>query len=142
LSVFDLPPSAKRIEAVLEQEVGKPIKVYAGDYNSDALPGQQDIIWASMCLYYANPLEELAAKIYHSLSPRGVFIALHEGLSEQRSYPEAHVLGRLLPALRGADVSFEQGQLATVLQQVGFRDIQSQTFDTPIGPLEAVVARR
>lgn len=34
-----------------------------------------------------------------ALAPGGVFVSFHEGLSDERTAPEPHVIGRLMPAL-------------------------------------------
>lgn len=139
--LFDLPPSAAAIAEHLGQ-VGGRIHVIGGDYNQDDLGGPYDVVWAAMTLYYASPdLESLLRRIRNCLAPDGVFVSYHEGLRGERTAPEAHVIGRLMPALRGMDLSFDHGHIAGTLFRAGFDDVESRTDDTPFGEMAIDIAR-
>lgn len=144
VSVFDLPPMADRIRAALEPEngVGSPIEILSGDYNDAPLGVDHDIIWAAMTLYYARDLVGFLGKIRRSLRKNGLFLSLHEGLRAERTAPESHVVGRLIPALRGQDRSFSQGEIADALEKAGFSKVDSQPVDTPFGPMRLDIGRR
>jgi hypothetical protein len=138
-SVFDLAPSAEKIKQnILKTE----INVISGDYNLDGLGENYDLIWSSMSLYYAKDLDQLLTKILLSLSKGGMFVSLHEGLTHERTLPEQHVLGRIIPALSGMDVSFDKGFIAERMLAVGFSGIKSKTVKTPYGPMELDVGYR
>lgn len=138
-SVFDLAPSAEKIQ----QNILKTgINVISGDYNVDDLGEDYDLIWSSMSLYYAKNLDAILTKILLSLSQRGMFVSLHEGLTHERTLPEQHVLGRIIPALSGMDVSFDKGFIAERMLAIGFSRVESKTVKTPYGPMELDVGYR
>ncbi|MBK1665248.1 methyltransferase [Rhodospirillum rubrum] len=143
VTVFDLPPLAERIAATLADDgLAARIEVRAGDYNDADLGQGYDIIWASMTLYYARDLEALASRIRDALAPGGIFVSFHEGLTDERTRPEAHVVGRLATALRGQDLSFDAGRITSALERAGFIDVTSRTVETPFGPLRLEVGTR
>jgi len=142
VTLFDLPPCAARIGTDLaSMERVEPISIRSGDYNADDLGGDYDVIWASMTLYYARDLVAVLARIRRALAPGGVFVSLHEGLTGDRTAPEGHVVGRLVPALRGQDLSFEHGEIRTALEQAGFGAVDSRSIDTAFGPMDVDIAR-
>jgi len=137
VTVLDLPPLAARIAGAVDDRV----RVISGDFNETDLGGPHDLIWASMTLYFARDLTTVLRKARQALAAGGVFVSLHEGLTRQRTAPESHVIGRLVPALRGVNVSFEHGQIATALRQAGFAEVESRQVATPFGLIELDVAR-
>lgn len=138
-SVFDLAPSAEEIQ---QKILGTGINIIPGDYNIDAIGEDYDLIWSSMSLYYAKDLDVLLTKILLGLSPGGMFVSLHEGLTHERTLPEQHVLGRIIPALSGVNVSFDKGFIAERMRVVGFSRVESQMVKTPYGPMELDVGYR
>jgi SAM-dependent methyltransferase len=140
--LFDLPPSATVIEGHLKSEAVGRIHVIGGDYNKDDLGGPYDVIWGSMTLYYASPdLESLLRRFRNYMTANGVFVSYHEGLSDERTKPQIHVVGRLMPALRGMDLSFEQGQIAGAMMRAGFSHVESRTDGAPFGNMAIDIAR-
>ncbi len=141
-TVFDLPSCAAKITSLMSEDMQEKITVLGGNYNHDAFGENYDVIWCSMALYYAHDLSELLYRAKNSLTKSGVFVSFHEGLTNDRTKPETHVVGRFLPALNGSDVSFSQGQIANTLRLVGFSRVNSQTIETAYGPMELDVAYR
>lgn len=142
ISLFDLPPSAAILAEHLKQSGESRVQVLAGDYNRDTLGGPYDVIWCGMTFYYAAPdLASLLRRIRMVLSPGGVLISFHEGVLGERTVPEAHVVGRLMPALRGTDVSFAAGDIAEAMAQAGFTNIESRNQPTPFGDMRLDFAR-
>ena len=137
VTLLDLPPPAERITKALAEAgpAGSRVTVITGDYNEVALGDGYDVIWASMTLYYARDLDAVLTKARRALAPGGVFVSLHEGLSAERTQPESHVVGRLAPALRGQDLSFEAGQIAAAMKRAGFTRVDSRPVDAPFGPM-------
>ena len=131
ITVFDLPPMADRIRARLN---GRPVTVIAGDMNDTGFGAGYDIVWTSMTLYYARDLAGVLARIRRALAPGGVFVTLHEALTAERTAPETHVTGRLVPALRGQDRSFDDGAIAAAMAGAGFTRIDSRLVETAFGP--------
>lgn len=139
-TLFDLPNMIEGFDTG-----GNPaIQTQAGDYNVlDTLPqGPFDIIWCSMSLYFARDLRGVLSSLLDRLSPEGVLASFHEDLASDRCGPSRHVIGRLMPALGGKDVSFSGGYIADLMTQVGLHSITSQTIETPFGPFRLDAGRK
>ncbi|GAB3120330.1 class I SAM-dependent methyltransferase [Novispirillum itersonii] len=146
VTVLDLPPMADRIRSALARSphgggAGAGVQVIAGDFNAVPFGGPYDVIWAAMTLYFARDLGAVLTAARQALASGGVFVSFHEGLSEDRTGPETHVIGRLVPSLRGRDPSFHHGQIAAALRQAGFPQVDSVPVETPFGPMQADIAR-
>lgn len=132
--LFDLPQVTTLINNQPESGHSR-IFIHGGDYNQTVLPMNMDVIFSAMSLYYATDLDELLTRCHGSLSKTGIFVSIHEGLTHARTQPQYHVTSRILPAIQGNDLSFEQGHIAQCLLRAGFRQVASQLVDTPFGPL-------
>lgn len=143
VTVLDLPPLAARIGRAVGAAgpTGGRVAVIAGDYNDVEFGSGHDVIWASMTLYYARDLVAVLAKIRRALAPGGVFVSFHEGLTDGRTAPESHVVGRLVPALRGVNVSFERGQITGALRRAGFSRVECRDVETPFGLMVMDIGR-
>lgn len=136
--IFDLP---QVIEQLSPQFDGNgQITFHSGNYNHDSLPMRFDLLFASMSLYYANDLPTLIAQAYSAINAGGCFVSFHEGLTQERTQPRHHVIGRFLPAIQGNDVSFSQGDIAQIMMDAGFKQVRSQSITTPFGPMELDIA--
>ncbi|GEO82707.1 class I SAM-dependent methyltransferase [Pararhodospirillum oryzae] len=134
VTILDLPPLAAALaEGVAADGLEDRIIVRAGDYNTADLGQGHDVAWASMTLYYAHDLEALCARVGAALAPGGVFVSFHEGLTDERTQPELHVVGRLTTALRGPNLSFDHGRIASALRRAGFARVDSHPVATPFG---------
>jgi len=142
VTLVDLPPPAARItEALAGAGLAERVNVRVGDYNTADLGSGYDIAWASMTLYYARDLEALCRRVREALAPGGVFVSLHEGLTDDRTQPESHVVGRLATALRGQDLSFNAGRIADAMRGAGFVGVDSRPVETPFGSMWLDVGR-
>jgi len=141
--IFDLPMVAEEAEKNIEKYgLSGRMRAIRGDYNSDSIGSGYDLVFASLNLYYSKDLEELMRKLYESLNPGGLFMSYHEGLCDERTAPEEHVIGRLSVALRGQDLSFNKGEIAGKMKKAGFKKIESMTIDTSNGPIDIDISRR
>lgn len=134
VNLFDLPACIEQIKR-RQQPLKKGLQLITGDYNNFQLEGEFDLIWCSLSLYYAKDLPALFAKLYQQLRPGGLFVSFHEGLSAERTVPKEHIIGRLLPALQGNDLSFNRGQISELMQKAGFICLQSYEAETLFGPI-------
>ncbi|MEM9098641.1 MAG: class I SAM-dependent methyltransferase [Pseudomonadota bacterium] len=137
--VFDLPPSIRQFETS-----AAALTLAPGDYTDPAsIPeGPFDVIWASMSLYFHNTgLAQLLRDLAARLSPEGVLVSFHEDLNTARTAPSEHVVGRLMPALTGRDVSFSNGEVASAMQSAGLCRISSELRHTPFGLYRLDVGR-
>ncbi|KIX14743.1 methyltransferase [Dethiosulfatarculus sandiegensis] len=142
--LFDLPKVCENaLPLIREYDSDMRMQVLAGDYNEDQLGEGYDLVWASLNLYYAKKdLNHVMAKIHQAMNPGGVFISYHEGLHQGRVSPAFHVLGRIAPAFRAQDFSFDQGEIADSMLKAGFARVHSKTIETVNGPIDLDIARK
>ena len=142
--IFDKPAVVKVAETVIkEYEMEDRMEVLGGDFNHDPIGEGYDLIWASSALSLAkDDMDSLTKKIYDALNPGGVFLVLHEGLTYERTKPDAMVLSMMPLALTGQDMRFDQGFIADSMLRVGFKSVRSRTLDTDWGPMDLDVGRK
>lgn len=134
VTLCDLPPLAERSRRlVAEAGEADGITVIAGDYNEADLGGPHDIVWASMTLYYARDLTAVLGRLRAVLRPGGVVVSVHEGLTDEGTQPECHVVGRLVPELRGQSRSFRLGEIAAAMAAAGLVGLRQRQVTTPYG---------
>ncbi|MEM6932970.1 MAG: class I SAM-dependent methyltransferase [Pseudomonadota bacterium] len=140
VTLFDLPELAR----TLTPDPQERVQVVSGDYNDAAtLPeGHFDVIWCSMSLYFAKELAAVLSALHERLTPGGALASFHEDLSPDRTAPPRHVIGRMMPALRGRDLSFADGAIASALAEAGLVEITSHPIETPFGPFRLDAGRR
>jgi predicted O-methyltransferase YrrM len=143
-TIFDKPAMTVVAEtAIKEYGLEDRMGVMGGDFIHDPIGEGYDLIWASSSLSLAkDDMDSLIAKIYDSLSPGGVFVVLHEGLTHERTKPDAMVLSMTPLALTGQDMMFDQGEIADSMLRVGFRSVRSRTLGTDWGPMDLDVGRK
>lgn len=143
VTILDLPPLAKRMGNAISQSTASAgrINILAGDFNDTDIPQNVDLIWASMTLYYARNLVDVLIRWRRSLATGGLFVSLHEELLDERTAPEAHVVGRLIPAMKGNDSAFDRGKIADALHKAGFNHVTVETINFPNGPLAITSGR-
>jgi len=142
--IFDRPAIVKVAETFIkEYEMEGRIEVLAGDYNQDSIGEGYDLIWASNTLNFArHDMDSLTKKIYDALNPGGVFLVLHEGLTNERTKPGIMVLSMQSMMLMGQDMCFDQGEIADSMLRVRFKSVRSRTLDTPWGPMDLDIGRK
>lgn len=141
--LMDLPGIIRLARKEAEKEgLTARLEFIAGDYNDTDLGRAYDMIWASHNLYYVKDRNLFFRRVKDALNDTGVFLCLHEGLTEERTAPANVVLSRLSLALEDQDVSFEKGELAGCLEQAGFARVESRTLMLPAGEAELITARK
>lgn len=140
ITLLDLPPVARRIKA---EAADLPVRIVPGSYTNALPEGPFDIIWCSMSLYFHDQgLSELVGRLANCLKPGGVLVSFHEALTDGRTAPPEHVLGRLLPALRQGDVSFSDGEVAAAMASAGLVHGSHAFHETPFGRFRLDSARK
>lgn len=142
--VFDLPSVAKSAEKfVLDCGMEDRMEVVAGDFSTDPLGENFDLILASASLYSCKrEIDSMIEKVRDSLNQGGVFASLHEGLTCEKTKPETMKLGWLPAELLGKDLAFERGEIAASMRRAGFNSISTRTLESPVGPLDLDVGRK
>ncbi len=120
------------------------IRVQSGDYLIDSLGSGYDLILAKGTLNFAGShLEKVVRKIYDALNEGGVFVSIHDGLTAERTNPEAMVLSWLPFALSAIDVTLAREQIPDAMTAAGFSDLETRPHLFPLGgKLDMVVGRK
>jgi ubiquinone/menaquinone biosynthesis C-methylase UbiE len=140
--LLDLPAVIRQAKQDVNKEgMADRISFIAGDYNKIDLGSGYDLIWAGYNLYYAKDRVPFFKRVKETLTSKGVFVCLHEGLTHEQTEPENIVLMRLSHALEGQSFSFNKGEIASCLKQAGFAQVDSRMLDLPAGQAELVVGR-
>jgi len=119
------------------------VQAAAGDYMTDDIGQDYDLIWASSTLNFAKrDLYALIKRIHRAVKPGGYFVSFQDGMTHEHTKPET-MLGHLADQLTtGIDFSLDQGAVADAALRCGFRWIRSRTIETPMGPLDMDIARK
>ena len=142
--VFDQAPVVAVAREFIEAYgMNQRVDVLPGDYHQDPLGDDYDLILASSTLSLAkDKLDALVHKVQAALNPRGFFVSLHDGLTNEKTQP-ATALGSLGWLLKnGEDTRCESGEIAASMKRCGFDDIVSHPMETPMGQLELVMGRK
>ncbi|PIE54236.1 MAG: methyltransferase type 12 [Dethiosulfovibrio peptidovorans] len=120
------------------------MSVLAGDYLIDSIGSGYDLILAKGTLNFAGPnLESVVHKIFDALNEGGVFVSIHDGLTAERTNPEAMVVGWLPFALSARDVSLAKERIPNAMTTVGFSGLETRPYHFPLGgELDMVVGRK
>jgi len=143
-TVFDRAPVAKVAETIIQEyHMGDRVVAAAGDYMTDEIGQDYDLIWACSTLNFAKrDMDALIQKIHKALKPDGYFVSLQDGMTHEHTKPET-MLGHLADRLTtGVDFSLDQGTVAESTLQCGVRYVRSRTIETPMGPLDMDIARK
>jgi SAM-dependent methyltransferase len=142
--IFDRPAVVKVAEEfVAEYEMTNRVTTMGGDYVNDPIGEGYDLIWASATLNFVRPgLTAMIEKIHGALKPGGVFVSLADGLTHERTRPEAYVMGCMAWMLSGQDLMFNSGEVAEAMTRAGFTSVESMIVETPMMPLELDIARK
>lgn len=142
--VFDHPPVVELAsEIIASYNMGDRVTVMAGDYVTDDIGCDYDLIWASATLGPAKEhLDALLAKIHAALKAGAYFISLHDGMTREKTQPDMILewLGGLLNSEK--DPRFEQGELTEAMLRCGFSSVRSKTIQTPLGAMDLDIARK
>ncbi len=119
------------------------ISILAGDYLTDSLGSGYDLILAKGALNFAGPnLENVVHKIFDAMNQGGVFVSIHDGLTEERTKPEATVVSWLSFALRAIDVSLAKERIPTAMAAAGFSGLEIRSYHSPLGGVGDMVVGR
>ena len=143
--VFDRPAMGEHARRyIAEYGLAERIDFLGGDYMSDPIGSDYDLIWACASLNFCDErLVELMAKLHAALRPGGVLVVLQEGLTHEGTKPVEMVLTMLAWRLNSDEgVNFAQGQIAGAMLAAGFRSVRSRTVQTIHGAMDLDVARK
>ncbi len=126
--LFDLPeviPLAK--ERLIEEGLLHRVRLTAGDFYQDELPGGCDLALLSAIIHQNSPAEnlELFQKVQRALAPGGVLLIRDHIMEESRTHPPTGALFALnmLVNTRGGD-TYTMSELTALLEAAGFQRIR------------------
>jgi predicted O-methyltransferase YrrM len=142
-TVFDREPViAETRKIIREYGMEERMRGIGGDYVSDSLGGEYDLIHAKGTLNFVKgDLVPVLRKIRAALKEGGVFVSVHDGLSEERTAPGNMVISWLSSSLSSENFSFDQDLIPEALEEAGFRRIRTRTVCYPLfGNLDVSIA--
>jgi len=143
--VFDKPPIIKTTrEIISEYGLEGRIDVMGGDYTLDPVGTDYDLVYARATFnFIKNNLNPVFKKIYDSLNTGGIFISLHDGLTDENTAPPDMVISWLSSSLSTFDFSFPHDYIADAMLDTGFKNVHTKTIDFPFfGPMDLIIARK
>lgn len=141
---FDRPRTAKAAaRSIREYGMEKRMEAIGGDYTSDPIGEEYDLIFACDTLYYTgDEIDTVMKKLYDALNPGGVLMIIDHGLACERTKPAEMILGTINFALKGETYLQEKGFLAESMIRAGFKSVRSRTFDTDWGENDLDIGRK
>jgi predicted O-methyltransferase YrrM len=142
--LFEQPSVAKVAEQfVAEYGMQDRMQTIGGDYINDPIGSDYDLIWAGATLNFAKGhIDKVMKKIYDALNPGGVFVSYHEGLTDERTKPEAILLDMFAERMLNIDWSEDQGWIANSMIRAGFKTVHSKTVEAVIGVMDLDIGRK
>ncbi|MGD9826884.1 methyltransferase family protein [Desulfobacter sp.] len=133
--VFDNPAVIKMTrEIIAEYGMEKRVTVMDGDYATDPIGSGYDLIYAKATLnFLKDDFQPLFAKIYHALNPGGVFISVHDGLTDEGTKPADMVISWLPTGLTSRDLSLDRDAIPDTMLQAGFKTVKVKPIPFSMG---------
>ena len=131
-AIFDLPATLKVTERFVRAAgMSERIKLIAGDYRRDAIPGSYDLIFLSNIIHGENSEKNAAlmAKLARHLNPGGRVVIKDHILDETRAQPPVGAIFSMLMLLTtdgGRCYSF--AEIKAWLEQAGLQTIRGNSF--------------
>jgi predicted O-methyltransferase YrrM len=141
---FDRPRTvAVAAQSIREYGMEDRMETIGGDYTSDPIGEEYDLIFACDTLYYTrDEIDPIMSKLYDALNPGGVLITIDHGLACERTKPEEMIMGTLNIALKGETYLQDKGFLADAMIRAGFKSVRSRTFNTDWGENDLDIGRK
>jgi len=144
-TVFDIPPVAGVSEEFIEQHgMQNRVRVVAGDYLKDELPGKYDIVFVSDVFYQSRDLLRMPLqKIYRALNPDGLLIMKHWVMNETRTGGQTVVFWDLWLSLLGfPHYVYTRDEYAGLLKDFGFADVRMVDIASSPDPSAIVIGKK
>jgi predicted O-methyltransferase YrrM len=142
--VFDKPAVVKVTQQIIaEYEMEERITVMGGDYATDPIGSGYDLIYAKATLsFFKDNFHPVFEKIYKALNPDGVFVSVHDGLTDESTKPEDMVISWLSTSLSSCDFSLRREVIPNAMLTAGFKTVQTMPFSFPLGEMDMVIGRK
>lgn len=144
-TIFDLPATLKITERrVGDADLGARIRLIAGDYRVDPIPGNYDLIFLSNIIHGENAAinEALMGKVAGSLKPTGRLVIKDHILDEGRAEPPVGAIFSMLMLLTTAGGRcYGLGEIRGWMERVGLGRVEKIKLPAPLNSA-LIVARR
>lgn len=142
--VFDHPAVVEVTkEIIAEYALEERVTVMGGDYAADPIGGGYDLIYAKATLnFYKDDFSTLFKKIYKALNSGGVFVSVHDGLTDERTRPAAMVISWLSSGLKASDLSLDRDMIPDAMLQAGFKSVTIKPIPFYMGNAMDLCIRR
>jgi hypothetical protein len=143
--VFDKPAIVKYTRDIIrEYHMEERITTIGGDYILDPIGDGYDLIFTKGTLNFAkDQLASVCEKIYTALAPGGIFVSLHEGLTDEDTKPAGMVLSWLPSCLASTDLSLSRDDIPNAMIKAGFTRVRTKPFPFPLGGvLDLTIGRK
>ena len=133
--VFDLPTTQPFAEKTIAQfKLSDRISFVAGDYVTEAMQGQYDVVWMSHILHGEGPADcqNMIQKAATMLTPGGMLLLHDFILADTRDgplFPALFSMNMLLGTPKGR--AYTEQELVNMMKQAGLRDIQRASYRGP-----------
>lgn len=140
--IFDQHAVSKVAEEFIAYyEMTGRMTVLGGDYLKDSFGKDYDLILCSCTLNFAlGCMDEMIKKIYNALNPGGVFVSLHDGIYNEGTAPEYHILNMMSSSLSGFNCGIEKGLITASMKKAGFEQVFSESVMLDVGPFDLDIA--
>ena len=145
VTVFDLPGTLRITKRyVNEADLAKRIKLITGDYRSDPIPENYDVIFLSNIIHGENDEKNagLIAKLARSLNPSGRIVIKDHILDDSRANPAVGAIFSMLMLLTtdgGRCYSF--GEIRRWMELAGLRQVRQIDLPPPLTSSLVIGAR-
>lgn len=133
--VFDTPSVIKTTRNIIsEYGMEKRVTVMEGDYTTDPIGVGYDLIYAKATLnFFKDNLDPLFTKIHGALNPGGIFISVHDGLTNEGTTPPNMVISWLPTGLSSRDLSLDRDVIPDAMLRAGFKTVKITPLSFSMG---------
>ena len=142
--VFDKPAVVRVTQEIIaDYEMEEQVTVMGGDYAIDPIGSGYDLIYAKATLnFFKDNLNPLFEKVYKALNPGGVFVSVHDGLTDESTKPADMVISWLSTSLSSCDFSLSREVIPNAMLTAGFKSVQTNPFSFSMGEMDITVGRK
>ena len=142
-AVFDWPETvAVAADNILHTGLAQRLSTLPGNLEHDDIGTGYDLIWCSSVLHFVPAMMSTLAKMLGALKPGGVLVCAQAEISDVAS-AAARVLPYYLPMRMSGRQVTQHGQLAQLLAEAGFVDIEQTSSNAfPMAPVQVLIARK
>lgn len=124
--IFEHPsvsPLPKKL--IKEEKLENRASVMEGDFNTDNIGGEYDLIIAAGVMDFAHYyLEDVTFKLYNSLRNKGYLYVITHGVAEDYLSPKESIVGWLSGRLNGSDLLTDEKTIMNSILSKGLKKIE------------------